>query len=81
MDRLDIKMYSSKVLRNIRKMIREELDFRADVGREIESSTAQLDMKDKFPQIREKMESMRDWDRKKQLWPLENHGPGPDEER
>lgn len=56
MDRLDIKMYSSKVLRNIRKMIREELDFRADVGREIESSTAQLDMKDKFPQIREKME-------------------------
>ena len=56
MDRLDIKMYSSKVLRNIRKMIREELDFRSDVGREIESSTAQLDMKDKFPQIREKME-------------------------
>ena len=56
MDRLDIKMYSSKVLRNIRKMIREELDFRADVGREIESSTAQLDMKDKFPQIRENME-------------------------
>ena len=56
MDILDIKMYSSKVLRNIRKMIREELDFRADVGREIESSTAQLDMKDKFPQIREKME-------------------------
>ena len=56
MDRLDIKMHSSKVLRKIRQMIREELDFRADVGREIESSTAQLDMKDKFPQIREKME-------------------------
>ena len=81
MDRLDIKMYSSKVLRNIRKMIREELDFRADVGREIESSAAQSDMEDKFPHIRERMESMRDWDRKKQLWPLENHGPGPDEER
>ena len=56
MDRLDIKMHSSKVLRKIRQMIREELDFRADVGREIESSTEQLDMKDKFPQIREKME-------------------------
>ena len=81
MDRLDIKMYSSKVLRNIRKMIREELDFRADVGREIESSAAQSDMEDKFPHIRERMESMRDWDRKKRLWPLENHGPGPDEER
>lgn len=66
MDRLDIKMYSSKVLRNIRKMIREELDFRADVGREIESSAAQSDMEDKFPHIRERMESMRDWDRKKQ---------------
>ena len=81
MDRLDIKMHSSKVLRKIRQMIREELDFRADVGREIESSAAQSDMEDKFPHIRERMESMRDWDRKKQLWPLENHGPGPDEER
>ena len=81
MDKLDIKMHSSKVLRKIRQMIREELDFRADVGREIESSAAQSDMEDKFPHIRERMESMRDWDRKKQLWPLENHGPGPDEER
>ena len=66
MDRLDIKMHSSKVLRKIRQMIREELDFRADVGREIESSAAQSDMEDKFPHIRERMESMRDWDRKKQ---------------
>ena len=81
MNKLDIKMHSSKVLRKIRQMIREELDFRADVGREIESSAAQSDMEDKFPHIRERMESMRDWDRKKQLWPLENHGPGPDEER
>ena len=81
MNKLDIKMHSSKVLRKIRQMIREELDFRADVGREIESSAAQSDMEDKFPHIRERMESMRDWDRKKQQWPLENHGPGPDEER
>ena len=81
MHKLDVKMHSSKVLRKIRQMIREELDFRADVGREIESSAAQSDMEDKFPHIRERMESMRDWDRKKQLWPLENHGPGPDEER
>ena len=64
MDRLDIKMHSSNVLRKIRQMIREELDFRADVGREIESSAAQSDMEDKFPHIRERMESMRDWDRK-----------------
>ena len=81
MDKLDIKMHSSKVLRKIRQMIREELDFRADVGREIESSAAQSDMEYKIPHIIERMESMRDWDRKKQLWPLENHGPGPDEER
>ena len=66
MHKLDIKMHSSKVLRKIRQMIREELDFRADVGREIESSAAQSDMEDKFPHIRERMESMRDWDRKKQ---------------
>ena len=64
MDRLDIKIHSSKVLRKIRQMIREELDFRADVGREIEASAAQSDMEDKFPHIRERMESMRDWDRK-----------------
>ena len=64
MNKLDIKMHSSKVLRKIRQMIREELDFRADVGREIEASAAQSDMEDKFPHIRERMESMRDWDRK-----------------
>ena len=56
MTKMEVKDTHSKDLRNLRKWIREELDFRADVGREIESSTAQLDMKDKFPQIREKME-------------------------
>ena len=65
--KMDIKNTHSKDLRNLRKWIREELDFRADVGREIEErkniGTAQLDMEDKFPQIRERMESMRDWNR------------------
>ena len=32
---MDIKNMHSKELRNIRNMIREELDFRADVGSEI----------------------------------------------
>ena len=81
MTKMEVKDTHSKDLRNLRKWIREELDFRADVGREIESSAAQSDMEDKFHHIRERMESMRDWYRKKQLWPLENHGPGPDEER
>ena len=33
--RVDIKGLHSKELRELRNMIREELDFRADVGREI----------------------------------------------
>ena len=37
MTRIDVKMKSSKELRELRTMIREELDFRADVGKEIEN--------------------------------------------
>ena len=33
--KVDIKGLHSKELRELRNMIREELDFRADVGREI----------------------------------------------
>ena len=36
MTRIDVKMLGSKELRILRSMIREELDFRADVGTEIE---------------------------------------------
>ena len=36
MTRIDIKMLGSKELRILRSMIREELDFRADVGQELE---------------------------------------------
>ena len=35
MNRIDIKNMHSKELRELRNMIREELDFRADVGSEI----------------------------------------------
>ena len=35
MNRMDIKNMHSKELRTLRNMIREELDFRADVGSEI----------------------------------------------
>ena len=36
MTRIDVKKMHSKELRELRTMIREELDFRADVGTEIE---------------------------------------------
>ena len=38
MTRIDVKMMSSKELRELRNMIREELDFRADVGQEIQEN-------------------------------------------
>ena len=36
MSRIDVKMKSSKELRELRTMIRKELDFRADIGQELE---------------------------------------------
>ena len=36
MSRIDVKMKSSKELRELRTMIRKELDFRADIGEELE---------------------------------------------
>ena len=69
MTKIEIKDTHSKDLRNLRKWIREELDFRADVGKEIEEREKKLDnlIDDdyEFPHIRERMESMRDWDRKR----------------
>ena len=92
MDSVDIKMYSSKELRKMRQMIREELVFRADVGSELEnkekgvwlrstewSEKVQEERKREeeserahdyteeifHTHIRDRMESMRDWDRRK----------------
>ena len=36
MTRIDLKMKSSKELRTLRTLIRKELDFRADIGEELE---------------------------------------------
>ena len=36
MSRIDLKMMDSKKLRELRNMIRKELDFRADIGQELE---------------------------------------------
>ena len=36
MTRTDLKMMDSKKLRELRTMIRKELDFRADIGQELE---------------------------------------------
>ena len=33
---IDLKMKSSKELRELRSLIRKELDFRADIGQELE---------------------------------------------
>ena len=39
-DKIELKNMHSKELRNLRNMIREELDFRADVGSEIANREA-----------------------------------------
>ena len=36
MTRIDVKMMDSKQLRELRTMIRKELDFRAEIGEELE---------------------------------------------
>ena len=36
MSRIDVKMKSSKELRELRTMIRKELDFRAEIGEKLE---------------------------------------------
>ena len=36
MTRIDVKMMDSKELRELRTMIRKELDFRAEIGEELE---------------------------------------------
>ena len=36
MTRIDLKMKSSKELRELRTLIRKELDFRAEIGEELE---------------------------------------------
>ena len=36
MSRIDVKMKSSKELRELRTLIRKELDFRAEIGEELE---------------------------------------------
>ena len=40
MTKIDIKMMHSTELRELRSMIREELDFRAEVGKEINEQQA-----------------------------------------
>ena len=37
MSRIDVKMMDSKELRTLRTMIRKELDFRAEIGEELEN--------------------------------------------
>ena len=87
-DRIELKNMHSKELRNLRNMIREELDFRADVGSEIANREAWMSstewgekvqelLKEErerthayiednaHSHIRDRMESMRDWERER----------------
>tara|TARA_B100000749_G_scaffold226606_1_gene182234 strand:+ start:55 stop:228 length:174 start_codon:yes stop_codon:yes gene_type:complete len=44
--RIDVKMMESKELRTLRNMIREELDFRADIGQEIQENEKKMKEED-----------------------------------
>ena len=46
MNRIDVKMMHSKELRDLRTMIREELDFRADIGQEIQENEKKMKEED-----------------------------------
>ena len=39
MTRIDVKMMHSNELRKLKKMIQEELNFREDIGKEIEAAS------------------------------------------
>ena len=64
MTRIDVKKMHSRELRELRKMIREELDFRANVGTEIErrdlekkewlSATKWSDRIEKYSEVEER---------------------------
>ena len=91
-DRIELKNMHSKELRTLRRMIREELDFRDDIGSEIENKEAWVSSTEWGEKVqqellkeeqrektyayieetshsnvasKERMESMRDWDRNK----------------
>ena len=44
--RIDVKMMESKELRTLRNMIRKELDFRADIGQEIQENEKKMKEED-----------------------------------
>jgi len=93
MTRIDIKMMHSTELREIRSMIRDELDFRADTEKEINERQEQnwADEADVRPIYNDaqmlngtfegdsisKIKNKRRPDQMK----FELHGPGPDEEK
>lgn len=79
MTRLDIKNMHSTELREIRSMIRKELDFRAEIGNEI--SKKQAGIRNYVEGSFEHMTNNDAIKRKSDQLRFELHGPGPDEER
>ena len=57
MNRIDLKNMHSKELRDMRKMIREELDFRADVGSELENKEAWMSSTEWSAKVQEDIEA------------------------
>ncbi len=55
-DRIELKNMHSKELRTLRKMIREELDFRDDIGSEIANKGAWLGANEWGERVQELLE-------------------------
>ena len=53
MNRIDIKMLHSNELRELRDMVKKELDFRADVGSEIDNKEAWLSANEWSAEVKE----------------------------
>jgi|TARA_B100000809_G_scaffold173720_1_gene170971 hypothetical protein len=79
MTKLDIKTMHSTELREIRSMIREELNFRAEVGKEINKQ--QPGIRNYVEGSFEHMVNSDTIKHKSDQLKFELHGPGPDEER
>ena len=59
-DRIELKNMHSKELRTLRNMIREELDFRADVGSEIANKEAWMSSTEWGDKVQELLKEERE---------------------
>ena len=62
-DQIELKNMHSKELRTLRNMIREELDFRADVGSEIDNKNAWVSANEPTS-LAWRVQGMKEWGKK-----------------